>query len=503
MSEHSRGKLWGGRFAGGTAPEIDRFTVSLPFDRRLLRFDLVGSLGHARMLLERRVIPSDDARAILRGLAAMLEEADRGALVAEGPDEDVHTFIERTLRERIGESAARLHTARSRNDQTATALRLFVRHQLAELLDALAALAGAWLEVAARHTETLMPGYTHLQRAKPVTLAHHLLAHVWSLLADGERLLRCHTAAARCPLGAGALAGTSHPIDPHRSAALLGFDRPYPNSMHAVADRDYVVEASFACALLLVHLSRWAEEVVLWSSSEFGFVQLGDYIANGSSLMPQKKNPEPAEILRGKSARVIGDLVAHLVMLKGLPLTYNSDLQEDKEALFDALDTTRGALEAARAIERGLVYREAAMARALEGGFATATELADLLVRKGMAFRTAHERVGAVVRAAELKNLELWQLGEEELRALLPGVEAAELSVLAPAAAVAAHRSYGGPAPERVREQLGAAHAERSALEARRARLAVPPIERLAREGRLHDDALDLNLDDPDGGDRR
>ncbi|HVS62778.1 MAG TPA: argininosuccinate lyase [Thermoanaerobaculia bacterium] len=480
-------KLWGGRFEQGAAPEIDRFTRALGFDRRLARCDLVGSLAHARMLQEQGILSTADAEAVLGGLASMLAELESGDLVVEGDDEDVHSWIERTLSSRVGDPGRRVHTGRSRNDQTAVALRLWVREAIAEVVKRLVGLMEVLLEQATRHRDVVLPGYTHLQRGQPVTLAHHLLAHLWSLDADAARFERARDSAGASPLGAAALAGTPHPIDPARSAELLGLPRVFRNSMHAVADRDYVLEASFAAALLMVHLSRWAEEVVLWSSAEFGFVALADSVAKGSSIMPQKRNPEPAELLRGKSGRVIGDLVAHLVQLKGLPLTYNSDLQEDKEALFDALDTVRESLVASRSIAQGLRYRPERMRAALEGGYVTATDLADALVRRGVTFRDAHERTGRVVRLAEDRELELWQLPGDEVLGLCPELDSADLAVLAPAASVEAHGSPGGPSSERVAEQLRAARETVAGWRSWTTELVEPPVVRAAREGRLLD----------------
>jgi argininosuccinate lyase len=479
-----RPRLWGGRFDEPADPVLDRFTSSFRFDRVLARSDLIASLAHARMLRERGIVGAADGERILVGLSGMLREVESGRLEVGGGDEDVHTWIERVLTERIGEAARRLHTARSRNDQTGAALRLLVRARLLELQRAVDGLAGEWVELAATHLETFLPGYTHLQRGQPVTLAHHLLAHVWFLDADAARLRSAHEAAGTCPLGAGALAGSVHPIDPARTAELLGLV-PFRNSMHAVADRDYVVEASFACALLLVHLSRWAEEVVLWTSREFGFARLSDSVAKGSSLMPQKKNPEAAEVLRGKSGRALGDLVAHLVQLKGLPLTYNSDLQEDKEALFDALDTAQDGTGAALALSRGLRFDRERMAAALRGGFLTATDLADGLVRRGVAFRDAHESAGRAVRRAEERGVELWELELAELRACCPLADEDLLRALDPEASVRAHASPGGPAPERVAEQLAAARGALAARAAEREAQAVPPIYRAHLEDRL------------------
>lgn len=486
--DDDRQALWGGRFGASVHPTIDAFTNSLPFDRRLVRHDLVGSLAHARGLLEAGVLEAGDARAVLEGLSGILREVEEGRLEVEGPDEDVHSWIERTLRERIGEAAGRVHTGRSRNDQTGVALRLWVREALADTVGAARELVEVWLEGAASHLETFLPGYTHLQRGQPVSLAHHLLAHAWSLLSDGGRLRGAHEAAGLSPLGAGALAGTSFPLDPLRTADLLGLRGPYPNSLLAVSDRDYVAEAAFACALLQVHLSRWAEEVILWTSAEFGFGLLSDRVAQGSSIMPQKRNPEAAELVRGKAGRSIGRLAGLLATLKGLPLAYNSDLQEDKEALFDVVDTARGSLGAAAAVASGMEFRIDRMRAALEGGFLTATDLADALVRRGLPFREAHERAGRAVREAESRECELWELPAEALEACCPGLGAegaALLAALDPEAAVRARRLPGGPAPETVASQLEAARAAAEELRSWREGLEPPPIYQAHRSGRL------------------
>jgi len=479
-------KLWGGRFQGGVDPRIDRFTSALGFDRRLLRHDLIASLAHSRMLYERSVLGREDAAAILGGLGVLLAEAERGSLDVDGQDEDIHSWIERRLYERIGDPALSVHTARSRNDQTAIALRLYVREALRDLVRGTVAFAAALRDTAGAHLETWLPGYTHLQRGQPVSLAHHLLAHFWALEADARRVAALHDGGFRSPLGAGALAGSPYPIDPARSAALLGLPGAYPNSMLAVADRDYVAEAAFACALLMSHLARWAAEVVLWTSSEFGFAALDDSVAKGSSLMPQKRNPEPAEILRGKSARVAGDVGALLMLLHGLPLTYMSDLQEDKETLFDALDTAAAALEAAPAILAGLHFRPERMRAALDAGFLTATDLADYLVAKGVPFRSAHHHAGQAVQAAERLGVDLAALPLEELRAIHGEIEPDVYDWLRPETAVRRRAHAGAPAPERVREQLGEASAAAARLERwLDAASAPPPIVRAQREGRL------------------
>ncbi|MCY3927126.1 MAG: argininosuccinate lyase [Acidobacteria bacterium] len=488
----SAARLWGGAFASDVDPVVDAYTRSLPFDHRLAVADLVGCLGHARMLLDTGVIDRESSSAILEGLSSLLRRVEAGDLQVGGADEDVHTWIERQLTEEIGDSGRRLHIARSRNDQTAVALRLWQRAEIELAVAGLVDFADALIERARQHTGTALPGYTHLQRGQPTSLAQHLLAHAWSALADAGRLRRAHRTAGLCPLGAGAMAGSPHPIDPHRSAELLGMEAPYPNAMWAVADRDYAAEALFACALLMVHLSRWAEEIVLWTSSEFGFARLQDRAAKGSSIMPQKKNPEPAEILRGKSGRAVGDLVSLLVTIKGLPLTYNSDLQEDKEALFDAFDTVRASLGVAKVLAESLEFDRDAMASALEGAYITATDLADHLAMAGVPFRSAHERTGAVVRAAEERGVELWQVSGSELRELVPEIEdtGALLAALRPEASLAAHASYGGPAPKQVTEQVELA-AERLQEERRwLGELEPPPIYRAHLGGELLAEAI-------------
>lgn len=474
-------KLWGGRFTGEVDPEVDRFTRSFAFDRVLAPYDLIASFAHAVMLTERGVLDGETGHRIQAGLAEMLSDLDSGRLEVQGDFEDIHAWIEHTLTQRIGDAGKRLHTGRSRNDQVAVAQRLWLREHTKAVLEEALLLGEQLVETAGQHLQTALPGYTHLQRGQPVSLAHHLLAYVWMLDADASRLRRAHQAAGTSPLGAGALAGTTFDIDPERSRELLGFERTFPNSMFAVADRDYVVETSFACALLQVHLSRWAEEVVLWTSSEVGFAELDDSVAKGSSIMPQKKNPEPAEVLRGKTGRVIGDLVAHLVQLKGLPLTYNSDLQEDKEALFDAVATASGSLRVARALEHGLRFNTARMEDALIGGFVTATDLADALVRRGASFRDAHEQTGAAVRLAEERACELWELPLDQLQAVCPGADAEIFSALEPMASLEAHASPGGPAPSQVAVQLEQA---RGALNQHRSWLnglePMPVMKRLA-----------------------
>jgi len=490
VAEEGAAGLWGGRFTASIHPAIHEFTGSLHFDRRLVRHDLIGCLAHARMLRECEILSEEEALPILVGLSEMLGEVEDATLPVIGDDEDIHSWIERTLADRIGEDARRLHTARSRNDQAVVALRLYVRERLEDVVSGVAGLQRVWLEQAAQHRETYLPGYTHLQRGQPVSLAHHLLAHVAALSQDAVRLRQAHASAGTSPLGAGALAGSTFPIDPARTTELLGLEATFTNSMHAVGDRDYVLDAAYACAVLLVHLSRWAEEVVLWSTKEFGFLRLDDSIAQGSSLMPQKKNPEAAELLRGKSARAIGNLTGLLTLLKGLPLTYNSDLQEDKEPLFDSLDTADWSAAAAITIARGVHFQTDRMAEALVGGMLTATELADHLVRRGVPFRTAHEQSGLAVRTAEGRGVELWDLSLEELRAACPDVADDVVEELEPDRAAAAHDSPGGPAPARVSEQLETAEVDLVTLENWVEAREPAPIYRAHLDGALMTDEL-------------
>lgn len=477
---------WGGRFRESLDPDLAAFTSSLAFDRRLAAHDVIGSLAHVRALTEAGVLGREDGEAVLLGLSALLDDLEAGDLEVEGDFEDVHGWLEARLVERIGAPARRLHTGRSRNDQTAVALRLWLRDRLPGLVTAAAGLAETWGRQADEHRETWMPGYTHLQRAQPVTLGHHLLAHAFALVADGQRMARVYDEAGRSPLGAAALAGTSHPVDPGRTAQLLGLDGPYPNTLLAVADRDYVASALFAASLVMLHLSRWAEETILWCGREFGFASLADRAGQGSSLMPQKRNPEAVELIRGKAGRVCGRLSGLLTTLKGLPLAYDSDLQEDKEPLFDALDTATGSLRAARITARSLTFHPERMEAALEEGHLTATDLADHLVRGGTPFREAHRQVGEAVQEAERRGCDLTELPTDALEARCPGAGGEEArAALDPRRSVRARDGHGGPAPERVADGVAAALESARALRSWAEGREPPPIYRAHAEGRL------------------
>ncbi len=475
-------KLWGGRFEKPTARRVEEFSTSLPVDRRLLREDLAGSIAHCRMLARQGIIPLDAARAILAGLAELVEQVDQLAVAQDSRWEDVHSLVEGLLRERIGEPAGWLHTARSRNDQVALVERLYTRRALADGASAILDLQAALLALARRHQDVILPGYTHLQRAQPVLLAHHLLAYVEMLSRDLGRLRDAYVRADVMPLGSGALAGAPYPLDRAYVAQLLGFSAISANSLDAVSDRDFLVEHLAALSLVAVHLSRLAEELVLWSSAEFGFVEIDDSYATGSSIMPQKKNPDVAELVRGKTGRVLGALVALLTVLKGLPLAYNRDLQEDKQGYFDAVDTVHACLELTAGMVQTLRARPERMAAAAESSFSTATDLADHLVRRGMPFRQAHHVVGQIVRACLASGRELHQLTLDELRHFSPLFDQTAVGLYA-TDSVRARNVPGGTAPEQVRQQLeraeGALSETRQWVQWVRERL--PNLERLAR----------------------
>lgn len=457
--------MWGGRFTEPLDPDLLVFTSSFDVDRRLVRWDALASIAHATALGEAGVLPRGDVEAIVAGLRGLLADLDAGTVAVEGGYEDVHTFLEGALYERIGAPAGRLHTARSRNDQVATAFRLFVKEQITALASEIRALMAALVERAAQSVEVILPGFTHLQHAQPVRLAHHLLAYVWMLGRDADRLMDAYRRADVLPLGSGAIAGVSFPVDRGRVAELLGFLRISENSVDATGDRDFAVETVSAAALVAIHLSRWGEEIVLWATDEFGFVTLADRVATGSSLMPQKKNPDPAELIRGRAPRVIGDLVALLGMLKGLPAGYHRDLQEDKPATFDALETVRACTRAMRVLLEGVQFRPEKMEAAARRGWITATEVADYLVRKGVPFREAHALAARIVQRAAAKDVALWELSFEEYRAVSPTFDADIAQVVTVEAAVESKDVPGGTSRRAVQAQLAAARDRIRALD--------------------------------------
>ncbi len=450
---------WSGRFESLPGAFQQRFGASLPVDQRLFAEDIAGSIAHARMLGEQGILEAADVEAIVSGLAAIREDIEAGRFTFDPRDEDIHMAIEGELVRRIGEAGKRLHTARSRNDQVATDTRLHAKRAAVGLVERLNACRATLIDRAREHLGAVMPGYTHLHKAQPILFSHHLLAYVWMLTRDARRVQAAHEAADASPLGAAALAGTSFPIDRAATAAELGFASVVPNSLDAVSDRDFAVDLVYACALGMVHLSRLAEEIVLWSTEEFGFITLDDAWSTGSSIMPQKKNPDFAELVRGKVGRVVGDLTALLVMLKGLPLAYDKDMQEDKEPLFDAIDTYADALVAIEGMIATMRVNTEAMHRASLGGFMAATDLADHLALRGVPFREAHEIVGRLVLACEREDKRLQDLTLEELQAASPLFDVDALEAVRVEQVVARRTSEGGTAPDRVREQIERASA--------------------------------------------
>ena len=450
-------KLWAGRFTEPTDALVERFTESVSFDHRLAKHDIRGSIAHATMLAEVGVLSSEDRDAIVRGLEDVLADIEAGDFEWRASLEDVHMNVESVLIDRIGDAGKRLHTGRSRNDQVATGVRLFVREMLDGIAASIRALQDVILSIADREAETVLPGFTHLQPAQPVTFGHHMLAWFEMLERDAQRLAECRARVNRMPLGAAALAGTPYPIDRAMTARLLGFDGLCENSLDAVSDRDFAIEFVSDCALVMMHLSRMSEELVLWVSAPFAFVELGDAYCTGSSIMPQKKNPDVPELVRGKSARVIGHLNALLVLMKGQPLAYNRDNQEDKEPLFDTIDTVTDCLRVFAGMLGTLECRRERMREAARLGYMTATDLADYLVRRAVPFRDAHEAVGRAVRSAMDSGRELSEMTLEELRAFSPVIESDVFEVLTLEGSVAARNHPGGTAPAQVRAAIGRA----------------------------------------------
>ena len=445
---------WSGRFSEPVAELVKKYTASVSFDYRLAPFDIEGSLAHAAMLAKVGVLTTDDLQAIRRGMAEILQEINSGQFVWQQDLEDVHMNIERRLTGKIGDAGKRLHTGRSRNDQVATDIRLWLREQIDQISLLLVDLQRSLLELAAQHVETAMPGFTHLQVAQPVTFGHHLLAYVEMLARDAERLADARRRVNRLPLGAAALAGTTYPVDRNYTASLLGFDEVCQNSLDAVSDRDFAIEFCAVASLLMIHLSRLSEELVLWMSPAIGFIDIADRFCTGSSIMPQKKNPDVPELVRGKSGRVAGHLTGLLMLMKAQPLAYNKDNQEDKEPLFDTADTLLDTLRIYADMMRGITVRPESMRRVVSLGFATATDLADYLVKKGLPFRDSHEVVAKVVRHAEQQGVELSALSLETLQGFNPMIAADVFVVLSLQGSLAARDHVGGTAPAQVRAQI-------------------------------------------------
>ncbi|BDV32830.1 argininosuccinate lyase [Methylocystis iwaonis] len=447
-------KIWGGRFQSATDAVLEAINVSIDFDKRLGPQDIRGSLAHVAMLAKQGIVSEADAAKITEGLTQIAGEIERGEFIFSRALEDIHMNAESRLAELIGAAAGRLHTARSRNDQVATDFRLYIRDEIDALDAQLADLQLALAERALEEAGSVMPGFTHLQSAQPVTLGHHLLAYVEMIGRDRGRLRDARARLNECPLGAAALAGTSFPIDRHMTAQELHFDRPTANSLDSVSDRDFVLETLSAAAICATHLSRFAEEIVLWTTSQFSFISLSDKFTTGSSIMPQKRNPDAAELVRGKSGRIIGALQALLIVMKGLPLAYSKDMQEDKEGAFDSLDSLSLCIAAMSGMVRDMKVNRARMKAAAGAGFSTATDLADWLVRKlNLPFREAHHVTGRVVALAEGKGVGLEDLSLADLQSVEPRISEDVFAVLGVEKSVESRVSFGGTAPENVRKQ--------------------------------------------------
>jgi len=450
-------KLWGGRFQKTAEEWVDDFGASIHFDKQLVEEDIEGSLAHVTMLGKCGILTNDETEQIKAGLQTLLEKAKNNELEFSVQYEDIHLNIEKQLIDLIGSVGGKLHTGRSRNDQVATDVHLYLRNQVIDILDAIKALQKALFMQAEQHVETIIPGYTHLQRAQPVSFAHHLLAYFWMLERDYRRMQESYKRINISPLGAGALAGTTFPIDREYTAELLGFDSVYNNSLDAVSDRDYILEFLSNSSILMMHLSRFCEELILWSSSEFNFVEIDDTFATGSSIMPQKKNPDMAELIRGKTGRVYGALFGLLTVMKGTPLAYNKDFQEDKEGMFDVVKTVKGSLQIFAGMIETLKVKTEVLEQTVKSDFSNATELADYLATKGMPFREAHEVVGKLVLTCIQKGIYLLNLTIDDYKQASPLFEEDIYEVLQPKTVVARRNSIGGTGFEQVRIALNKA----------------------------------------------
>ncbi len=447
-------KLWGGRFRKETDSLVNDFNSSIQFDCRMYREDIQGSLAHAKMLAEQGIISQEDLKQIRQGLESILADVEAGKIEFTAENEDIHMNVEALLTERIGAAGKRLHTARSRNDQVAVDLRLYLRREIEEIIGQILDLQHVILMQAERHQNTVMPGYTHLQRAQPISFAQHLLAYGEQFRRDVERLVDCRKRMNVCPLGSGALAGTTYPIDRWATARTLGFDRPCSNSLDGVSDRDYALELMGGLSILMMHLSRFSEEIILWCSWEFKFIELDDAYSTGSSIMPQKKNPDVAELVRGKTGRVYGDLMGLLTTMKGLPLAYNKDMQEDKEPVFDAVDTVKMCLPVFTGMLSTMRVLPEKMRRAAGGGFINATDCADYLTKKGMPFRDAYTTVGNLVYYCGQQGKLLEELTLDELRDISPLFEEDVYEALRLETCMGQRSSYGGPAVAETTRQI-------------------------------------------------
>ena len=447
-------KLWGGRFLQHTDESAGAFQSSISFDQRLYRHDINGSIAHATMLGRQGIIPKQDAELIAKTLKNILADIESGGLAIDMEAEDIHSFVESELILRIGDAGRRLHTGRSRNDQVALDMRIYVIEEIDEIKTLLADLLEVFLDIAKQHTATIMPGFTHMQKAQPITLAHHLMAYFQMFRRDFERLCGCRERADEMPLGSGALASTSYPLDRDFVKSSLGFSRISANSLDAVSDRDFCIEFVSCLSIIMMHLSRFCEELVLWASEEFAFTEIPDAYSTGSSIMPQKKNPDMAELIRGKTGRVYGSLVGLLTMMKGLPLAYNKDMQEDKEAVFDAADTVKTCLSVFSGMLRGISVNEGNMRQSALGGYTNATDAADWLVKKGVAFREAHEIVGKLVLLAIDKNTSLDELAISDFRSVCGIFDETIYESISAEACVNSRCLPGGPAESAVKNEI-------------------------------------------------
>ena len=453
-------KLWGGRFEGTVEDWVEQFGASISFDHQLAKFDLMGSLAHVQMLGQTGILSLEEAEQIQDGLQALLRDLEAGELHFDIANEDIHMNMEVLLTEKIGPLAGKLHTARSRNDQVATDMHLYLKEQLGHVLDKLANLNSVLLDLAEKHVETIMPGYTHLQHAQPISFAHHLMAYYNMFQRDSERFAFNMKHTDLSPLGAAALAGTTFPINRQLSSDLLGFQQPYTNSLDAVSDRDFILEFLSNASILMMHMSRFCEEIINWCSFEYQYISLSDSFSTGSSIMPQKKNPDMAELIRGKTGRVYGHLLGLLTVMKSLPLAYNKDLQEDKEGMFDTVDTILNSLDVLAGMLSSMQVNQAKMQQSTENDFSNATELADYLAEKGLPFREAHEIVGKLVLDSikHGKNIQDWDL--EELQVYHPLIEEDIYIYLRPETAVQRRNSLGGTGFEQVKYQIEQAKKE-------------------------------------------
>ncbi|AQQ53058.1 argininosuccinate lyase [Planococcus lenghuensis] len=452
-------KLWGGRFQKSAEEWVDEFGASISFDQKLAAEDIEGSIAHVTMLEQCKILSQEDAQVIRAGLSRLQEKAAAGDLAYSAAQEDIHLNLEKHLIDDVGPVGGKLHTARSRNDQVATDMHLYLKRNVQEITELIGGFQEALISQAEQHVETLAPGYTHLQRAQPVSFAHHLMAYFWMLQRDRERLTESLKRIDVSPLGAGAMAGTTFPIDRELSAELLGFSDIYPNSIDAVSDRDFILEFLSDASILMMHLSRLAEEIILWSSEEFRFIELDDAFSTGSSIMPQKKNPDMAELIRGKTGRVYGNLIGLLTILKGLPLAYNKDMQEDKEGMFDTVETLKGSLRIFEGMVSTMTVQTERLTAAVHSDFSNATELADYLAAKGMPFREAHDVTGRLVFTCIQRGIYLKDLPLSELQEASPLFGTDIYEALAPENAVARRNSAGGTGFEQVRRQLEQAKA--------------------------------------------